>query len=61
MDKKNTNNPSPTIHSDLQADSEAAHALLSELELDATHAEAVKGGEGANANIQNHPHQLSLR
>lgn len=61
MDKQNTTNPSPTIHSNIQTDPEAVHALFTELELDAAHAEAVKGGEGSNANIQNFPHQLSLR
>lgn len=61
MEKQNTTNPSPTVHSNIQTDSEAAHALFIELELDAAHAEVVKGGEGSNTNIQNHPHQLSLR
>jgi hypothetical protein len=61
MDKQNTTNPAPTIHSTIQTDPEAEHALFTELELDAAHAEAVKGGEGSNANIQNFPHQLSLR
>lgn len=35
--------------------------LLADLPLTDAQAEAAKGGEGTNANIQNHPHQLSLR
>lgn len=34
---------------------------LADLPLTDTQAEAAKGGGGSNANIQNHPHQLSLR
>jgi len=34
---------------------------LADLPLTGAQAEAAKGGEGSNANIQNHPHQLSLR
>lgn len=61
MDQQNTTHQAPTMQANTQADAAAAHALLSELELDAAHAEAIKGGEGSNANIQNFPHQLSLR
>lgn len=34
---------------------------LTDLPLKDAQAAAAKGGEGTNANIQNHPHQLSLR
>jgi len=61
MDQQTTTNQTPTIHSNTTTDSEAAHALFSDLEMDAAHAEAIKAGEGSNANIQNFPHQLSLR
>ena len=38
--------------------SEAAYVFE---DLSVQNADAIKGGEGSNANIQNHPHQLSLR
>jgi len=40
--------------------SEIAFAYVLE-DLSVQNAEAIKGGGGTNANIQNHPHQLSLR
>ena len=61
MDKQNTTHQTPTMQANTATDSEAVPALFTELELDAAHAEAIKGGGGSNANIQNHPHQLSLR
>jgi len=39
---------------------EIAFAYVLE-DLNVQNAEAIKGGGGTNANIQNHPHQLSLR
>lgn len=40
--------------------SEIVFAYILE-DLNVQNAEAVKGGGDTNANIQNHPHQLSLR